>query len=217
MSKKHIIYTSGKTLYGKASTTVTPWGSDVVAMSELGSTGVYVGNTDQPLVYVQAGGSPADSDTQVADLDDLFYGTTEEGDLYHATRLHTYDWNHAATIDKVKALYTATRLIDQFRFHGDKASSSQSLSFPRGSATSHPEDIRRAAYLISEALLSGRQPEEDFESLMTKVETIGPVRTEYERARGPQEHLSNLIPSPSAWALIKPYLSISTIFTTRKG
>lgn len=216
MTAKHIIYTAGKTLYGKADEDASPWGSDAVALTEIGS-GLYLGDTDNPLVYVQAGGSPADTDTFVADLTDLFYGTVAEGDLYHATRMHTWDWTQAATLDKVKSLYTATRLIDQFRYHSSKSFDSQELSFPRGEDTEPPLSIRQAAYLIAEALLSGRQPEEDFEALMTKVETFGPVRTEFERARGPQEHLSNLIPSPSAWALIKPYLSISTTFTTRKG
>lgn len=213
---KYIIYPKGNTLYGKPEPDSTPWGGDVTNLTELDG-GLYEGDTDKPYVFVQAGGSPADSDEQVGVLGDLFYGTISEGDQFHLSRLHSWDWNHAATLDKVRALYLAGSLIDQFRYIKAKVGDDQNLEFPRTDQTEVPKPVRHAAYLIADALIGGRDPDADFEALRTKVETYGPVRTEYERGKGTQEHLSNLIPSPRAWNLIKPYLKISNTFDFNKG
>lgn len=229
MSSTFIIYPSGNTVYGKASLAAAPWESDAVALTDLGGD-LYQGDTDNPLLYEQAGGTPASTDTSVGDITDLYYGTVDEGNKYLLTRMHAWDWLQSANFDRTRALYHATMAIDTFNYIGcvSPTDPDQNLQWPRVNVDSDgvetpiagglvPEDIRRAAYLIADALLSGRDPEEDFEALATKVETFGPVRTEYQRGNGPPEHTANLIPSPAAWALIKPYLKIQTSFDHTNG
>lgn len=229
MSTKHLIYTTGLTLYGSDLE-----GSDSTATSAITEDatydGLYPGDTDYPFVYVQAGGSPDPStDTLIADLTDLYYGSVAGGDLFHAVRIHAWDYNNATVMDKVKALYNAQQLIDRFAYVGSKTDDDQSLEFPRtrtlddgtvcliGGSAGIPTSIEQAAYLIADALLGGRDPQADFEALNVKVETFGPVRTEFDTTRSAKNHVANLIPSPSAWALIMPYLAVSTAFTQKKG
>lgn len=212
MSKTYILYPAGKKIYGKASLTASPWDSDAVDVTEIGSEGLYEVDTDQPYLYLGEASSAASTDESIGTVGDIYYGTVNEGDVFMLQRLHAWDWNQASTFEKVRSLYHATTLIDKFRFHSSKADDDQNLEFPRGDDTSVPKAIREAAYLIADALLSGRDPEEDFEALLTKVETFGPVRTEFATDKGPPEHLSNLIPSPGAWARIKPFLRISSGF-----
>jgi len=221
-----MIYTAAVTLYG-AATKVAGAGT---ALIEDGTyPGVYLGDSDEPYVFLQAGGSPAPTDTFVAKIDELHYGTTELGDLFHATRIHSWDWDNATVEDKLKALYTATQAMDKFCFVGVKVDEDQGLEFPRtrtlsdgtvneiGGTDGIPTSIENAAYLIADALIGGRDPQADFEAQNVKVETFGPVRTEFATNRNPMQHVANLIPSPSAWALILPFLGISSSFTLNKG
>ena len=112
---------------------------------------------------------------------------------------------------------------------GVKTVPAQLLAFPRtrtlstgvvlliGGVVGVPLEITKAIYLIADALLSGRDPQADFESQNVKVETFGPVRTEFATDKGPMQHMANMVPSPSAWALILPFLGISTSFSVNKG
>jgi hypothetical protein len=230
MPIKHIIYPTGLTLYGKTVSDSTPWADDAVVITEDSTfAGIYPASTSNPYVYARAGGTPADTDELVADLGDLYYGTVAGGDLYHSRRSHAWDWQNSPLDDKVKALYTATDLIEKFNFVGQKTLPSQTLAFPRtrtrsddtvcliGGVAGVPVEIEKAVYLIADALLSGRDPQSDFESQNVKVETFGPVRTEFATDKGPMQHIANLVPSPSAWALILPFLGISTGFRVGKS
>ena len=230
MAIKYLIYTTGLTLYGKAVVDSTPWGDDAVAITEdVTYAGVYPALEANPYVFIQAGGSPADSDTAIGDVRELYYGTVDAAVLYHVKRVHAWDWDNAVLIDRVKALYTATQAIEKFNFIGRKTVATQELQFPRtrtdndgtvnlvGGVTGVPVSIEYAVYLIADALVGGRDPQADFESTNVKVETFGPVRTEFATDKGPQQHIANLIPSPSAWALILPFLGISTSFSQNKG
>jgi hypothetical protein len=229
MATKHLIYTTGLTLYGSDLE-----GSDSTATSAITEdgtySGLYPGDTDFPYVYIQSGGSPdPSSDTLAVDLSDLYYGTVDAGDLFHAVRIHAWDWNNASLEDKVKALYHAQQLIDRFAFVGSKTDDDQTLEFPRtrtlddgtvcliGGSAGIPTSIEQAAFLIADALLGGRDPQADFEALNVKVETFGPVRTEFDTSRSAKNHVANLIPSPSAWALIRPFLAVSSAFSQKKG
>lgn len=229
MTADYLIYTSGATLYGSdlkgADSTST------TAITENASySGLYPLQSNQPFVYLQAGGAPDPAtDTLLADANDLYYGSVARGDLFHAVRVHSWDWNNATTVDKVRALYHAQQLIDRFSFVGSKTDPDQFLEFPRtrtlddgavcliGGSASIPTSIEQAAFLIADALLGGRDPQADFEALNVKVETFGPVRTEFDTTRGAKNHIANLIPSPSAWALILPFLSVASSFTQKKG
>lgn len=60
------------------------------------------------------------------------YVTVDEVDDYMTTRNHSSSWNDILEDDKEKYLISATNQIDWFiKFNGYKASSDQSLSFPR--------------------------------------------------------------------------------------
>ncbi len=227
MSADYIIYTSGATLY--AHSTTTP-GTATETLTESGTyAGLYPKAAGNQYVFVQAGASPDPSDTLLLDADDLYYGSVAAGDLFHAVRIHSWDWNNATPEDKTKALYHAQQLMDRFAYVGEKTDSDQLLEFPRtrtlddgtvcliGGSAGIPTSIEQAAYLIADALLGGRDPQADFEALNVKVETFGPVRTEFDTSRSAKGHVSNLIPSPSAWALILPYLNVSTSFDHKKG
>lgn len=228
MSTEYFVYAKNKSLYSKASLSADPWASDATDIVEI-SDGLYVLNTAAPYIFLGTAGAAASSDTQIATAGDIKYGTVDGGDAFMASQLHAWDWNNATTYDKARALQHARTLIDKFNFIGSKISSTQNLEFPRQCVNSTtgaitevgggviPADIKEAAYLIADALLSGRDPDEDFESQRVKVETFGPVRTEYATDKGPMDHTSNLIPSPSAWARIRPWLMISTSFDLNRG
>lgn len=229
MTADYLIYTTGQTLYGSdlegsASTSTSAITENVTY------AGLYPIDSAHPFVYLQAGGSPDPAnDVLLADANDLYYGSVAAGDLFHAVRVHSWDWNNATVLDKTKALYHAEQLIDRFAFTGEKTDSDQDLEFPRtrtlddgtvcliGGSAGIPTSIEQAAYLIADALLGGRDPQADFEALNVKVETFGPVRTEFDTSRNAKNHVANLIPSPGAWALILPFLAVSSAFTQKKG
>lgn len=227
MSTAYIIYPSGNTLYSKASLTVSPWGSDAVNLTDLGNN-LYSGDSANKYLFLGTAATATSTDESVGQFGDLFYGTPQGGDVFMTRRVHSWDWTNATLAEKVRAITNASQLVDKFNFIGHKVESDQFLQFPRQRTKSDgtiitihngqiPTPIIEAVYLIAEALLSGRNPEADFEGLITKVETFGPIRTEYERGRGPQEHLANLIPSPDAWQRIKPFLEINTGFDLNRG
>ena len=218
MSNIYVLYTEGASLYGVATNTA---GSGT-ALTEV-QDGLYLADSTKPYIFNDA------DDSLVMKADDVKYGTVAEGDLFHMKRMHSWDWSQATTFDKVRSLYTATMLMEKFNFIGVKTDSDQGLEFPRtrtdNDGTAHliggtagiPTAMKEAAYLIAEALLSGRSPEDDFESQNIKVETFGPVRTEYATDKGPMQHTANMIPSPSAWALMRPFLEISTSFGVNRA
>ena len=162
-----------------------------------------------------------------------FYGTVVDGDAYFAARMFSWDWENATTEDKEKALQTATDLIDQFDYLGQKyavtilgddasdeqlkaANLSQPNEFPRGDVAAVPAEIEYATYLIAQRLLSGRDPQMDLEGLSVKFEKYGSVQSSYDRSGNTQEHLAHLIPSPQAWNLIKPFLRERNVFVTKR-
>ena len=86
------------------------------------------------------------------------------------------------------------------------AEEQQSLEFPRGPDTVVPEAILRACYEIAHSLLDGRDPELELENLAVTAHGFGEVRTHYERAQVPIEHLINMVPNALAWNLLRPFL-----------
>ncbi len=139
-------------------------------------------------------------------IDTSYYGTVDEGDQFFAARLHADVWIDADSGAKAKALFAARCLIDGLDFVGRKTSESQILEFPRGGEAEVPEQVRKAAYLIAAELLDGKIPELELESLAISSETTATIKTMYDRSCGPIEHVINMIPSPEAWALLRPLL-----------
>ncbi len=226
----NVLYTESSTLYGKTDKGSLPWGDDDTAITEnVTYPGLYPTIATAPFIYLQAGGSPDATDTFLFDAREQHYGSAAGGDLFHQRRINAFDWEDATLEDKVKALYDATGMIDKFQFIGDKVVSTQGLEFPRdrtkrddtvvliGGTSGVPVSIENAAYLISDALIGGRDPQSDFDSLRVKSETIAGIRTEFESARVPSEHIANLVPSPAAWALIRPFLHIADSFVMNKA
>ena len=227
----NVLHTTGLTLYGKTVKGSLPWTGDLTPITESTThPGLYPIAVNRSFIYSQKGGSPNENaDTFLFDANEEHYGTAAKGDLFHQRRVHAFDWEAATLEDKVKALYAATGMIDKFSFIGDKVVDTQALEFPRdrtksddtvvliGGTAGVPTNIENAAYLIADSLLSGRDPQVDFESLRVKSETVAGIRTEFEGARVPMDHIANLIPSSAAWALILPFLHISTKFDVNKG
>ena len=151
------------------------------------------------------------------------YGTTAEGDIFFNKRLHSFDWFNSSENDKQRALAQAAELIDQFDYSGQKSSitalgesptqeqiiqanTDQPHEFPRGTSTTVPKEIETAAYLIAQALLSGRDPEADLEARMQKASRFGSLAAPFDTEGNNLEHIAHLIPSPQAWNLIRPWL-----------
>lgn len=168
-----------------------------------------------------------------------FYGTVNGGDIYFASRLHSYDWTTSSADDKLKAISQASELIDQFDYVGQKhtinalgsqndftplaweaaiiaANIAQPLEFPRGYSAVIPSDIEQAAYLIAQALLSGRDPDQDLENVTLKMSRMGQLVSQRDTEGNTQDHLAHLIPSPLAWNKIRPFLRERNQFTLNR-
>lgn len=156
----------------------------------------------------------------------VHYGSLGEAHAYFQARLHERAWTAATPTDRQRALYAATVIIDTLNFKGDKhsvwelkqnssspadaelrsANSAQELEFPRGSDTEEPRDIRLACYEIAHSLLDGKDPELELEALSITSNGFSSVRTTYNRAAVPIEHIINGVPNPAAWRLLRPFL-----------
>lgn len=86
------------------------------------------------------------------------------------------------------------------------AEAEQVLEFPRGSDTEVPEAILRSCYEIALSLLDGKDPEVELETLGIVSQGYGSVRTTYNRAQVPIEHLINGVPAAKAWRWLRPFL-----------
>jgi hypothetical protein len=150
----------------------------------------------------------------------------QEATDYFAARLHERAWSKASVSDRPKALRAATIIIDTLNYKGRKHSVSvvlaansqatdeeirqaeaiQGLEFPRGQDTEVPEAIRIACYEIAHSLLDGKDPEMELERLGIASQGFDVVRTSYDRANLPIEHVVNGVPNMLAWRLILPFL-----------
>ncbi len=133
------------------------------------------------------------------------YGTVGSANTYFGQRLNSTVWTDASDADKLKALIEATRSIDRLRFKGAKADDDQLLQFPRGTDVAVPTDIQYATYELAIVLLDGTDPNLEIENLAITSHGYSPVRTTYDRTFAP-ENIQAGIPSPRAWAYLKPYL-----------
>jgi len=86
------------------------------------------------------------------------------------------------------------------------ASLAQALEFPRGSDTVVPDAIICACFEIAHSLLDGKDPELELENLGVISQGYASVRTTYDRAHVPIEHLINYVPNALAWRWLKPFL-----------
>lgn len=144
--------------------------------------------------------------SSVANLTTLpIYGTIAKANNYFAILLHGQKWEYLSNDLKVKALVTATKLIDQLNFAGVKTSSDQALQFPRGTDTLVPVAIEEANYELALALLKGIDPDTERDNLSVTVQAYGSLRSEYNRNSLPPYIVAG-IPSSTAWNKLLPYL-----------
>lgn len=155
-----------------------------------------------------------------------YYGSLSEANDYFGMRLHERAWSQASTSEREKALYASRLIIDGLNFKGCKhtvyellqsnsdatdeeiraAEASQETEFPRGDDEEVPQIIILAAYEIAYSLLDGKDPEVELETLGIVSQGYGSVRTTYNRAQVPIEHLINGIPNALAWRWLRPFL-----------
>lgn len=149
------------------------------------------------------------------------YDTVENADIYFASRLHSQDWTESSSSDKTKALTEATRRIDRLRFSGEQVDDSQELEFPRYYGTEPdgteeiPDDIKIACFEIAIALLSGIDPEIEFNSLSVTSRGMSGVTTNYDK-NSQLMHIANGIPSALAWSYLRQYLAPCRSISVRR-
>lgn len=125
---------------------------------------------------------------------------------FDAGRLHSDAWDCANETDRNKALVMATRAIDRLNFHGQKADDSQALQFPRLGDTSVPNDIKYACAEEALALLDGKDPEVERESLGIVEQSFGSVKAKFDRETARSINILHGIMSATAWSYLLPYL-----------
>jgi hypothetical protein len=133
------------------------------------------------------------------------YLTVSQANTLMLTVLNTAPWDGATNAEKLKALCTATRSIDNLNFLGDKTSETQELQFPRDSDTLVPEAIQLACCLLANRLLDGIDPEMEYENLRLVSQGYANVRSTYSPTSIP-DHVTHGIVSVEAWRLLLPYL-----------
>jgi len=134
------------------------------------------------------------------------YGSVASADIYFSYRMKHEVWDDAATANKTRALETATTHIDRLNFLGSKTEDTQTNEFPRDiSDDETPEVIEYATYEIAYALLEGRDPEMELETLGLESASLNPAKVVFNKNSVPL-HLANGIVSAMAWSYLKPYL-----------
>lgn len=134
------------------------------------------------------------------------YLTLQEAQEYYDGRLYTDAWDCATEINRNKALTMASRAIDRLNYHGIKADEAQTLQFPRSTDSVVPEDIKSASAEEALALLDGKDPELERESLSVVEQSFGGVKAKYDRASARPINIVHGIMSATAWGYILPYL-----------
>lgn len=135
----------------------------------------------------------------------MSYASISFADEYFSERYGADEWTEMSESNKTKLLKTATMIIDQLNFAGDKADEDQELEFPRGTDTEVPRNIKRACCEISLALLGGADPQHDYDALFDTASALDVGRV----SRNPNDiHIMKIhgIPSIVAWGFLRPFL-----------
>lgn len=134
------------------------------------------------------------------------YVTLEEAQSYFDERLNSEAWDEATDVDRLKALKTATRAINNLRFVGSKAILTQENEFPRLGMTVVPTAIKEATCELALQLLDVVDPNLEIENIAVVGEGYSVAKTNYDRDFV-LTHIRNGIPSSEAWAKLLPYLA----------
>ena len=143
------------------------------------------------------------------------YITYAEATAYANARLNVDAWDDAVEEDgsnageegslTYKSIAMATEIIDRLSYKGDKADSTQTNQFPRGTDTVVPDDVKKACFEIALALLDDVDPEFESNNLGMINQGYANIRATYDRET-PQPHLVAGVPSATAWRYLIPYL-----------
>lgn len=124
---------------------------------------------------------------------------------YFDDRLNTEAWDNATDEDKLKALKTATRSINNLHFIGEKADSAQDNEFPRRGQTDVPEEIQEATCEIALRLLDDIDPSTEMDAQSILNEYYREIRI-FNRQDSTTVYMRNGIISSEAWIRLMPYL-----------
>ena len=174
------------------------------------------------IYYKRAGAAPALTDLVLATEEGTWTGTVTEttawgtgttntyisrtdADTYFSTRYNTDDWDRSTDTEKTAALVEATQAIDRLNFCGDKYDADQTLEFPRGDDTTVPAAIQEANAEEAARLLSGVDPQDEFDDIFVTAHSFAGAKVTYDR-RNPPIHIAAGIMSINAWRLLLPWL-----------
>lgn len=136
------------------------------------------------------------------------YVNLSQAQAYFDERLNTLAWDSATDTDKVKALKTATRLINNLKFAGQRNLITQPNEFPRifnSMSINVPQAIMDATCEIAYQLL-------DDVDINFEVGNTGVISESYSMVRSQRDgdfvlpYIRAGIPSVEAWMLLLPYL-----------
>ncbi len=133
------------------------------------------------------------------------YISVSDADVYFSGRLDHDIWDAASPDDKLRALITATRLIDRLNFSGDKSVSTQDLEFPRGTDTDYPKSIKIATCESAFCLLDGVDVDVEARSISGIDYQMSMIRKRSD-VNVVNEWTIHGIPSGIAWGYIRPFL-----------
>lgn len=133
------------------------------------------------------------------------YGSVEGANRYWSEQLGGQVWEITSEPDKLKALTSATRAIDNLNFNGTKNEPDQPLEFPRNGAEQVPQNIQYATYEEALALLNGVDPDTEAGNLRVTSRGFGSVRVNYDDRTAPH-HVVAGIASYKAWQLLLPLI-----------
>lgn len=131
------------------------------------------------------------------------YGSISEATTYFESRFHNSVWYSTLDSKKTRALESASRIVDNFNYFGEKEDPDQEHQFPRtGFGT--PTKILEAVYEIAYALLDGRDPEKDALNLNVTGARAGLRYDSFDPKYTPLNILHG-VPSLAAWNNLLPY------------
>lgn len=134
-----------------------------------------------------------------------YYGGLNDADEYFYAHPQYAVWNDETRENKWRFLVAATRIVERLNYVGQKASSLQSLQFPRTGSTEVPVPIVQAVYEIALKFAEGFDPDTEARNLSVQAQGYAGSRTDYNRDFVP-DHMRAGVPSHGAWLLLCPYL-----------
>jgi hypothetical protein len=130
-------------------------------------------------------------------------------EAYFDARFKADMWNSASADDKLRALHTASNMIDALPLVLSKASTAQARAFPRSGYEDDgvPEEVQKATCEIALALLEGRTPRTMAAHSAVGSESQGQASTSYPRGKLAGYDGAFGLPSIEAAQLLAPWIS----------